>query len=111
MRILLVSQMYPGPVDPDLGVFVRGLEEQLVARGNDVERAVLDHRAGGKRRYLALARDTIAVARRSRAARRDGTRSGRRERGLDPGHPVGDATRCAASSSDRCRLGLPAPPV
>jgi hypothetical protein len=24
MRILLVSQMYPGPSDPDLGVFVRG---------------------------------------------------------------------------------------
>jgi glycosyltransferase involved in cell wall biosynthesis len=64
MKILLISQMYPGPADPDLGVFVRGLEEQLVARGHDVEHAVLDRRAGGKRRYLALARDTIAVARR-----------------------------------------------
>src|ERR671936_391778 len=63
MRILLVSQMYPGPDDPDLGVFVRGLEEQLVARGHDVERAVLDRRAGGKKRYLELARDTFARAR------------------------------------------------
>jgi glycosyltransferase involved in cell wall biosynthesis len=66
MRILLVSQMYPGPADPDLGVFVRGLEEQLVRRGHEVERAVLDRRAGGKRRYLELARTTVATARRFR---------------------------------------------
>src|SRR5207244_7964950 len=66
MRILLVSQMYPGPADPDLGVFVRALEEQLALRGHDVERAVLDRRAGGKRRYLELARDTLASARRFR---------------------------------------------
>jgi glycosyltransferase involved in cell wall biosynthesis len=64
MRILLVSQMYPGPHDPDFGVFVRGLEEQLAARGHELERVVLDRRGGGKRRYLGLARDTIATARR-----------------------------------------------
>ena len=64
MRILLVSQMYPGPSDPDLGVFVRGLEEQLVARGHEVERAVLDRRGGGKVKYLRLARATSAAARR-----------------------------------------------
>ena len=63
MRILLVSQLYPGPLDPDLGVFVRDVEEQLVARGHVVERAVLDRRAGGKRRYLGLARTTAARAR------------------------------------------------
>src|SRR5690348_17100039 len=33
VKILLVSQMYPGPEDPDLGVFVRGLEQELTARG------------------------------------------------------------------------------
>jgi glycosyltransferase involved in cell wall biosynthesis len=66
MRILLVSQMYPGPAAPDLGVFVRGLEEQLAARGHDVERAVLDRRGGGKRRYLGLARTTLVTARRFR---------------------------------------------
>jgi glycosyltransferase involved in cell wall biosynthesis len=64
MRILLVSQMYPGPLDPDLGVFVRGLEEQLVARGHEVERAVLDRRGGGKQKYLRLARATAAASRR-----------------------------------------------
>src|SRR3954465_11083731 len=66
MRILLVSQMYPGPHDPDLGVFVRGLEEALVARGHVVERAVIDRRRRGKRKYLELTRDTYASARRFR---------------------------------------------
>jgi glycosyltransferase involved in cell wall biosynthesis len=66
MRILLVSQMYPGPADPDLGVFVRALEEQLVARGHDVERAVLDRRGGSKLKYLRLANDTREKARRFR---------------------------------------------
>ena len=63
MKILLVSQMYPGPTAPDLGVFVRGLEEQLVARGHEVERAVLDRRGGGKVKYLRLARATRASSR------------------------------------------------
>jgi glycosyltransferase involved in cell wall biosynthesis len=66
MRILLVSQMYPGPDDPDLGVFVRGLEEALTARGHTVERAVLEGRRSGKRKYLALTGDTITAARRFR---------------------------------------------
>ncbi|HET8606883.1 MAG TPA: glycosyltransferase, partial [Gaiellaceae bacterium] len=63
MRILLVSQMYPGPDDPDLGVFVRGLELALRDRGHEVELAVLDRRAGGKARYLELLRRTRAAAR------------------------------------------------
>jgi glycosyltransferase involved in cell wall biosynthesis len=56
--------MYPGPDDPDLGVFVRGLEEALGARGHTVERAVLEGRRRGKRKYLELTRDTRAAARR-----------------------------------------------
>src|ERR671934_698591 len=58
--------MYPGPGDPDLGVFVRDLEAQLAARGHKIERAVLDRRAGGKARYLELAREAIEGARRVR---------------------------------------------
>jgi glycosyltransferase involved in cell wall biosynthesis len=50
--------MYPGPDDPDLGVFVRGLEQALAERGHELARAVLDRRAGGKLRYLELARAT-----------------------------------------------------
>lgn len=66
MRILLVSQMYPGPADPDLGVFVKDLETALASRGHTIERAVLDRRAGGKRRHLELARDAVAGALRFR---------------------------------------------
>jgi glycosyltransferase involved in cell wall biosynthesis len=66
VRILLVSQMYPGPDDPDLGVFVRGLEEALAARGHVLERAVLDRRRGGKRKYLTLSASTLQAARRFR---------------------------------------------
>jgi glycogen(starch) synthase len=48
--------MYPGPDDPDLGVFVAQMADALERRGHEVDRAVLDRRAGGKRRYLELAR-------------------------------------------------------
>jgi glycosyltransferase involved in cell wall biosynthesis len=63
LRILLVSQMYPGPDDPDLGVFVRQLELALRARGHEIELAVLDRRAGGKKRYLELRNKVRAAAR------------------------------------------------
>jgi glycosyltransferase involved in cell wall biosynthesis len=63
LRILIVSQLYPGPADPDLGTFVAQQERVLRQRGHEVDLAVLDRRAGGKLRYLELAR-------RARAARR-----------------------------------------
>ena len=63
MRILLVSQMYPGPDDPDLGVFVAQIERALAERGHVVERAVLDSRGGGKKRYAILALRTLRSAR------------------------------------------------
>jgi glycosyltransferase involved in cell wall biosynthesis len=61
VRILLVSQFYPGPDDPDLGVFVAQLERALRARGHVIELAVLDRRAGGKRRFLELRRRVRAA--------------------------------------------------
>jgi glycosyltransferase involved in cell wall biosynthesis len=63
VRILLVSQMYPGPDAPDLGTFVAQVERELAARGNEIELAVLDTRAGGKLRYLTLARRARAASR------------------------------------------------
>jgi glycosyltransferase involved in cell wall biosynthesis len=63
VRILLVSQMYPGPDAPDLGTFVAQVERELEAQGHEIERAVLDTRAGGKLRYLTLARKTLEAAR------------------------------------------------
>src|SRR5213080_2961271 len=58
--------MYPGPADPDLGVFVATLERELAHRGHEIERAVLDRREGGRRRYLGLAARTFTLARRFR---------------------------------------------
>src|SRR5919202_5593644 len=63
VRILLVSQMYPGPDDPDLGTFVAEMERALAERGHEIDRAVLDRRAGGKLRYLELARRARAAPR------------------------------------------------
>jgi glycosyltransferase involved in cell wall biosynthesis len=64
MKILLVSQMYPGPDDPDLGAFVQGIERALAERGHEIERAVTRGRGGGKRRHVRLAREVSRAARR-----------------------------------------------
>jgi glycosyltransferase involved in cell wall biosynthesis len=61
MKILLVSQMYPGPADPDLGSFVAQMERALRERGHEIELAVLDRRAGGKARFLELRRKIRAA--------------------------------------------------
>ncbi len=58
-----MSQMYPGPADPDLGVFVAQMERALRDRGHELELAVLDRRGGGKRRFLELRRRVAAAAR------------------------------------------------
>jgi glycosyltransferase involved in cell wall biosynthesis len=55
--------MYPGPDDPDLGVFVASLERELAVRGHELERAVVDSRRGGRMRHVALARDARRLAR------------------------------------------------
>jgi len=65
VRILLVSQMYPGPATPDLGTFVAELETGLAARGHELARAVVDRR-GGRVRHAALAYDVVTAARRFR---------------------------------------------
>ncbi|HET6623522.1 MAG TPA: glycosyltransferase [Gaiellaceae bacterium] len=58
--------MYPGPDDPDLGVFVANLERELAARGHELARAVVDTRSGGRRRHAALAWAAIRASRRFR---------------------------------------------
>jgi glycosyltransferase involved in cell wall biosynthesis len=63
LKILVVSQMYPGPDDPDLGSFVAQQVDELTERGHDVDLAVLDRRAGGKRRFLELRRRVQAAPR------------------------------------------------
>ncbi|HVW18153.1 MAG TPA: glycosyltransferase [Solirubrobacteraceae bacterium] len=64
MRILIVSQMWPGPRDPDLGAFVEQVARELGRLGHEVDRAVIDHRGGSKAKYLGL----LARARSARPA-------------------------------------------
>jgi glycosyltransferase involved in cell wall biosynthesis len=66
VKILLVSQMYPGPDAPDHGVFVKQMADELAERGHELERAVLVSRAGGRRRYASLYAKTARAARRFR---------------------------------------------
>jgi glycosyltransferase involved in cell wall biosynthesis len=62
VRILLVSQMYPGRTDPDFGVFVAQLERQLIAQGHDVLGAVIDRRGGSRAKYVQLGADAVRAA-------------------------------------------------
>jgi glycosyltransferase involved in cell wall biosynthesis len=66
MRILLVSQMYPGPTAPDLGVFVKQIADALEQEGNEIDRVVIDRRGGTPAKYGLLAARAAAAARRFR---------------------------------------------
>jgi glycosyltransferase involved in cell wall biosynthesis len=66
MRILVVSQMYPGPQAPDLGIFVADLCRELERRGHDLRYAVIDRRGGSRAKYGRLLADAVREARRFR---------------------------------------------
>ena len=100
-----------GPDAPDLGTFVAQVERELVARGHEVELAVLDTRAGGKLRYLTLARRTLRgePARRRlralpRADRPDRRARGRARRSSSP-RTGGTCATSARSPASRRRPG------
>ncbi|HEX8120001.1 MAG TPA: glycosyltransferase [Solirubrobacteraceae bacterium] len=65
MRILLVSQFWPGPSDPDLGAFLVPVVEELEQRGHIVERAVIDRRGAGRKGDVRLLRDAARLGRRA----------------------------------------------
>ena len=52
MRILLVTQMWPSPENPDLGSFLVPLTRELEALGNEVDVAAISRRGGAKTEYL-----------------------------------------------------------
>lgn len=66
MRVLLVSQMYPGPRDPDLGAFVAQVERGLLEEGHRVARVVVDRRGGPPTKHLRLGIDALRAARQLR---------------------------------------------
>jgi glycosyltransferase involved in cell wall biosynthesis len=123
MKILLVSQMYPGPTAPDLGVFVKQLADELEHQGHHLERVVVDNRGGTPLKYAALAGRAVRAARRLRpdavyghflfpagaaaalAARVSGARlvvtaHGRDVRNIGSIRGVATATRAVIRSSD-----------
>jgi len=66
VRILLVTQMWPGPRDPDLGVFVFDVARELGRLGHDVDVSAIDRRGGGPAKYARLSGAAVAAARRRR---------------------------------------------
>jgi glycosyltransferase involved in cell wall biosynthesis len=66
MKILLVSQMYPGPEAPDLGVFVKQVADALQEQGHELERVAIDRRGGSPAKYARLTVAATAAARRFR---------------------------------------------
>lgn len=63
MRILLVTQMWPTPAEPDLGSFLLPLRRELVGQGHQVEVAAIGRRGGGKGKYARLAAGAVRAAR------------------------------------------------
>jgi glycosyltransferase involved in cell wall biosynthesis len=67
MRILCLSNMYPGPGAPDYGAFIATMCDALERLGHDVDRVVIDTRAHGglatPRKYLDLTRRGMRAAR------------------------------------------------
>lgn len=66
MKILFVSQMWPGPDDPDHGAFLVPLVDALRRRGHELDLAVLTSRGGGRMKYLRLLQAARATARRAK---------------------------------------------
>ena len=66
MKILFVSQMWPGPDDPDHGAFLVPLVEALRRRGHELDLAVLTSRGGGRAKYFRLFQAARDVARRAK---------------------------------------------
>lgn len=66
MRVLLVTQMWPGPQDPDLGVFVFDVVRELRRLGHEVAVSAIDRRGGGPAKHARLTRAAVGAARRGR---------------------------------------------
>jgi glycosyltransferase involved in cell wall biosynthesis len=66
MRILLVTQMWPSPAEPDLGSFLVPVVSGLEAQGHEVEVAAISTRGGSRTKYARLVRAAVGAARRRR---------------------------------------------
>lgn len=64
MRILLVTQMWPSPENPDLGSFLVPLTREIEELGHEVEVVSISQRGGGPKKYAGLVGSSIVIARR-----------------------------------------------
>jgi glycosyltransferase involved in cell wall biosynthesis len=63
VRILLVTQMWPTPAEPELGSFLLPLVRALETLGHDVEVVAVGRRGGPPTKYVTLTRDAVRAAR------------------------------------------------
>jgi len=66
VRILEVTQMWPSAEQPDLGSFLVPLTRELEALGHEIEVSSISQRGGSRTKYMRLARESRAAARRFR---------------------------------------------
>jgi glycosyltransferase involved in cell wall biosynthesis len=66
MRVLLVTQMWPSPENPDLGSFLVPIKRELESGGHRVEVASISQRGGSPAKYARLCADAVSSARRFR---------------------------------------------
>ena len=66
LRVLIVSQMWPSPQDPDLGAFVAQMAGELERRGHSIARATIDRRGGSPLKYARLGWAALGSAARDR---------------------------------------------
>ncbi len=66
MKILVVSSLYPSAREPDYGIFVKGICDELERLGHDLRYAVSDRRAGSAPKQARLTARAVVEARRFR---------------------------------------------
>jgi glycosyltransferase involved in cell wall biosynthesis len=66
VRVLFVTQMWPGPDDPDLGSFLVPIARELERLGNEVDVVSIDERGGSRWKYPRLSAEAVRAARRTR---------------------------------------------
>lgn len=66
MRILVVTQMWPTPAEPELGSFLLPQIRELRALGHEVEVAAIGRRGGSPLKYAQLAGRAVRAGRRTK---------------------------------------------
>jgi glycosyltransferase involved in cell wall biosynthesis len=64
LKVLVVTQMWPSPENPDLGSFLVPVTRELESQGHEVEVAAISRRGGPPTKYARLVREARRAARR-----------------------------------------------